>query len=501
MIAFRAVFDRGARIDGYEVWGRIGGGGMSDVWLAKHEVLAVPVVIKTLREEVVATAGTMGANRMFDEARLMARVTSPRVVRAVDAGTYQRTPYLVQEYVDGIDMAELDRGRRKALGVGLPLWVVSHVMAEACQALHAAHQAGVFHRDVKPSNLFAAPEAGIRLGDFGIAVARAEGPPQEVCGTIKFMAPEQLQGAAVDRATDVYGAGATAFDLRYGHAPFGELAQILDPDLSPPFPPPRNPAEAYFQHLLATMLAKDRADRFVDAAEPGTHFAKLSDALRPGATLDALHCLGSHRFRFGECEIELKIGDLSEEQADGIVSSANYEMKMRSGAGDSLRRRGGDEIEEEAMREGERALGVCVVTGPGRLRAKKVLHAVSAWNEASCVGRALIRALLLADELGLRTLAVPALGTGAARVSMETCANAMMTALRWHIAFGGTRLQKVTVVLWDEAKLRAFREVAEEALRGQNAGSRLVDLGLPVEGGRVTEEGATVLDTSTAVNR
>src|ERR1700722_9397795 len=183
------MLTRGARIHDYEVWGLLGEGGMSEVWLAKHTVLNSPVIFKTLRKAVAESVGEAGARRMFDEARLMARVTSPRVVRAVDAGTIDDTPYLVEEYVDGVDLAELDRERRNALGVGLPLWTVCHVMEETCRALHAAHQAGVIHRDVKPSNLFAAPETGIRLGDFGIAVANEDKPTPGVSGTLKFMAP------------------------------------------------------------------------------------------------------------------------------------------------------------------------------------------------------------------------------------------------------------------------------------------------------------------------
>ena len=137
--------------------------------------------------------------------------------------------------------------------------------------------------------------------------------------------------------------------------------------------------------------------------------------------------------------------------------------------GDSLRRRGGDTIEQEAQKDGEHALGECVATGAGTLHAKKVLHAVSAWDETSCVGRAMMRALSLADSLALPSLAMPALGTGAARVSLETCANAMATALRWRLAMGGSRLAHVVFVLADEAKLNAFRDVAVEALRGSDA--------------------------------
>jgi eukaryotic-like serine/threonine-protein kinase len=488
------MLTRGARVHDYEIWGRLGEGGMSEVWLARHAVLSVPVVFKTLRKSIADQVGPAGARRMFAEARLMARVTSSRVVRAIDAGTLEGTPYLVQEYVDGVDMAELDRDRRSALGVGLPLWFVCYVMEQTCRALHAAHQAGVIHRDVKPSNLFAAPETGIRLGDFGIAVARAESST-EVGGTLKFMAPEQLRGEPAGRTTDVYGAGATAFDLRYGRGPFAGVAEVLDPERRPDFPRPANPAEAYFQHLVQGMLAKRPEERAPELCGPAAHFATIGAALRPAGDDGGFVALGKNRFRYRDCDIELLAGDLAVQEADGLVSSARYEMTMRTGVSDALRRKGGDVIEQEATANGERALGECVATGPGALKAKRVLHAVSAWDEASCVGRATQRALAMADGLGLRTLAFPALGTGAARVTLETCANSMATALRWRLALGGSRLQRVTLVLADEAKLAQFRDVAIDALRGADTPPREADLGLAVEGS-VSPEAVTFLDPS-----
>jgi serine/threonine-protein kinase len=489
---------RGARVHDYEVWGRLGEGGMSEVWLAKHAVLCIPVIFKTLRKEIAERVGQAGARRMFNEARLMARVTSPRVVRAIDAGMLEGTPFLVQEYVDGVDTAELDRERRHALGIGLPLWTVCYVMAETCRALHAAHQAGVIHRDVKPSNLFVAPETGIRLGDFGIAVAKADAPPTEVSGTLKFMAPEQLRGEPADRRTDAYGAGATAFDLRYGSAPFVDVRAVLDDAAPPAFPGPRSPAEAYFQHVVRGLLAKPKEDRPDDLCAVASHFATLYAALRPLREKEAFAVMGKHRFRLLDCEIVLRAGDIADEEADGIVSSASYEMTMRAGVGQALRLRGGDDIEREATKGGERALGECIATFAGSLRARHVLHAVSAWNETSCVGRATQRALSLADRLGLRSLAFPALGTGSARVSMETCASAMMTALRWRLSLGGSRLRQVSVVLGDEAKLATFRDVAAEALRGDEDLPPPVDLGLPDEVVSVNAEGATFIDAGSA---
>ncbi len=462
----------GPRIRDYEIWGKLGEGGMSEVWLAKHSVLCIPVIIKTVKRDLQVDSS--GTARVLHEAKLMARIPSPRVVRAIDAGVHDGRPYLVQEYVDGIDLAELDRRRRTALGVGFPLWFVCEVMHAACEALLAAHQTGVVHRDMKPSNLFGSPQTGIRLGDFGIATAQHQS--KEVSGTIKFMAPEQLRGGDMDPGVDVWGAGATAFDLRYGRAPYSSAHEVLDPHRAPPFPVAKTPAEAYFQHLLASMLTRDVAVRPKNVLDALQHFAMLAKMLehrRRGLVVP----VDRHTFKIDECTVRLRVGDVADAACDAIVSSANHQMHMRAGASDALRRKGGDIIEEEAMAAGEQPLGSCVATTAGTLAARHILHAVSAWNEASCVGRATQRALLLADELGHRTLAIPALGTGAARVTLETCASAMLTALRLHVTLGGTRLRQVEVILWDPDSLETFREVADESLHSDTE----ADIGLAAE--------------------
>lgn len=463
---------------------------MSEVWLAKHTVLCIPVIIKTVRKHL--QVDTSGSARVLNEARLMARIPSPRVVRAIDAGVHEGRPYLVQEYVDGIDLAELDKKRRASLGVGLPLWFVCEVMHAACEGLLAAHQTGVIHRDMKPSNLFGSPQTGIRLGDFGIAAAQAA-QKSEISGTIKFMAPEQLRGAQSEPSIDVWGAGATAFDLRYGRAPFMSAAEVLDADRPPPFPYSRSPAEAHFQHVLASMLSKDLTSRPRSIVEPMHNFATLAEILRARNRRGQVLQLDKHTFRIDECTVRLRVADIADAVSDAIVSSANHRMHMRSGCAEALRARGGDVIEEEAMRGGEQPLGSCVATSAGALEAKHVLHAVSAWSETSCVGRAMQHALLLADDLGHKTLTMPALGTGAARVSMETCASSMMTALKLHMALGGTRLRQLDIALYDGACLETYAEVAEEALRG-NGDYTQVDIGLPAVEVAATPTSPTCVD-------
>ncbi len=484
-------------VPGYDVWGLIGEGGMSEVWLAKHQGLAVPVVVKTLRPALLQAHGAdEAAARVRSEARLMARVSSARIVRALDAGLVPSsgTPFLVQEYVDGLDFAELDRRRRLSLGVGLPLWLVCHVMHEVSHGLRAAHHAGVIHRDLKPSNVFGAPETGIRLGDFGIAVAVSDGVVRDSAGTLNFMAPEQFRGGDIGRFTDVWGAGATACDLRYGYSPFDSVADILDDAKPARMPAPTTPAEAYFQQVIRTMLEKDVRKRPEDMSGPLHHFAMLGRALEPPQP--TVSRLDAHTLLLGQVKVSFQVGDIATSEAEAIVNSANFEMKMRSGVGGALRERGGEEIEEQAMRGGEQPLGSCIVTKGGRLATKNVFHAVSAWNEVSCVGRAFARALLLADEHGARSVAVPALGTGAARVGLEMCANAMTTTLRWHLMLGGMRCREITVWLDSEAKRKVYQSVAEETFGMGDVGlQRAIDLGLPVEASSgPSPEGVTFLD-------
>lgn len=452
---------RGQLCKGYEVWGKLGEGGMSEVWLARHAELAMPVVIKTLRAFLAGATGS-AHDRVRDEARLMARVTSSGVVRILDFGVDEdRTPFLVQEYVDGIDLGELDRRRRNALRRPLPIWAVAELVAEAAAALKEVHQGGVVHCDVKPSNLFYSPHGRLKVGDFGVATASVAGRSGAPGGTPGFMAPEQERGAGVDFRSDVYALGATAFALRYGAAPFADGTGERRRDAMLHMPPARSPEEAYFQHIVARMMSPRPDARFDGMFTVEQLFAQLARATRPAQPVSELT---KTELRLGSTRIVLEVGDISLARVDGIVSSANYAMRMRAGVGAALVARGGVEIEQQAMACGERPLGDCVATGPGRLDCRGVLHAVGAWNEVSCVARATQRALLASEELGFTSLALPAIGTGQGRVGIEGSADAMVSALSRHLTLGGSKLREVRFVLCDASTLNRFLDVARSVL-------------------------------------
>ena len=452
----------GAEVGPFEVWGRFGEGGMSHVWLARHRRLSMPVVMKTLRD-----TDDLGAayERLLTEARLMARIPSPRVVRPVDVGVHEGCAYLAQEYVDGLDLSELERRRRRALGRGLPLWFVCQTMADIADALDGAHQTGVLHRDVKPSNIFGSPQTGLRLGDFGIARPRRIKEDVPV-GTLRFVAPEALRGETLTRRSDFYSLGATGYDLYYGKTPFDEVSDILG-SAPVPFPVARSAEEAGFQHVVGLLLERSPERRFPSLTAARRLMANLARNLKPKPAV--IH-VSRGVYQLGGLRITCEMGDIADSTVDGIVNSARDEMRMEGGVGRSLKAKGGSTIEDEALRGGKRALGECVATTGGALRCKAVLHAVSAWKEASCIARTCQRAFLLAEDLGLRTLAIPALGTGLSRVPPEASAYATMSALYHHVLLGGSRLREVRFVLHDKETFEVYVDELHEMLIGDTHG-------------------------------
>lgn len=157
--------------------------------------------------------------------------------------------------------------------------------------------------------------------------------------------------------------------------------------------------------------------------------------------------------------IEIVRGDIAQVEADAIVNAANDHLWMGAGVAGALKRAGGDEIEREAMAKGPIDVGGAVATGAGRLRARWVIHAAAMGQDlrtdADKVRRATASALRVAEEVGARSIAFPALGTGVGAFPVERCARIMVDAARHHIA-RGSKMQRVVFVLRDEGAHRAF---------------------------------------------
>jgi len=206
----------------YRVRRLIGRGGMGAVYAAMHERLGKEVALKVLPR--LAAVDPEYAMRFEREVKAAGKLDHPNVVRATDAGDDRGVPYLVMELVDGLDLTKLLRAY-SALAVG----DAAEIGRQAADALAHAHEKGIVHRDVKPSNLMVTGGGVVKLLDLGLAVfvsvvgrvdERITGPA--VLGTQDYMAPEQwvLPADVTDRA-DVYGLGCVLFQMLAGRSPFG----------------------------------------------------------------------------------------------------------------------------------------------------------------------------------------------------------------------------------------------------------------------------------------
>src|SRR5258708_2779947 len=181
---------------------------MGDVWSATDTLLKRRVAVKALLPSLVSDAEFI--TRFRTEARLMAALRHPGIVQVYDYGedtvvNGHRVDYLVMEYIEGVPLSNRIEATGK-LGIAETISVVT----QAAQALHVAHNAGIVHRDVKPSNLLVQPDGTVILVDFGVArsgnVTSLTGT-NVVLGSPRYMAPEQIAGQPVSAATDVYALG------------------------------------------------------------------------------------------------------------------------------------------------------------------------------------------------------------------------------------------------------------------------------------------------------
>jgi O-acetyl-ADP-ribose deacetylase (regulator of RNase III) len=165
-------------------------------------------------------------------------------------------------------------------------------------------------------------------------------------------------------------------------------------------------------------------------------------------------------------KVELYQGDITRLELDALVNAANNRLWMGGGVAGALKRAGGKEIEEEAVKKGPIPIGEAVVTTGGKLRAKYVIHAAVMGTDlrtnAEKIKRATKNSLLRAEELGIKSMAFPALGTGVGGFPLAECAEIMVGVIREHLS-GQTSLERVVLALFGEEAYRTF----ESSLRGE----------------------------------
>jgi serine/threonine protein kinase len=206
----------------YELKSRLAIGGMGEVWHAVDTVIDRSVAIKILKEEYVADKAFR--ERFRAEARHAALVNHEGIAGIYDFGEEEGSAYLVMELVPGEALSVILE-RERILSADRVLDIV----AQTAAALHAAHEAGLVHRDIKPGNLLITPDGRVKITDFGIARAADQVPltaTGQVMGTVQYLSPEQASGKTASPQTDIYSLGIVAYEALAGRRPFTGESQV-----------------------------------------------------------------------------------------------------------------------------------------------------------------------------------------------------------------------------------------------------------------------------------
>src|SRR5262245_50740894 len=268
---------RAKQLGQYRLKQLIGSGGMGDVYLAEHLLMKRPCAIKVIRPEKAGDPKVLA--RFEREVQATAKLSHWNSVDIFDYGrTEDGTFYYVMEYLPGMNLSELVRRYGP-----LPAARAIHLLRQACDALHEAHDVGLVHRDIKPANIFAAVRGGqfdvAKLLDFGLAkpVAKIEGDQITQEGTITgsplYMSPEQAVGDhEPDARSDIYAMGAVLYYSLTGRPPFEDekpMRVLIAHAHNAPTPPSQLNSDVPEDLELVVMrcLQKSADDRYQTAAE------------------------------------------------------------------------------------------------------------------------------------------------------------------------------------------------------------------------------------------
>ena len=260
----------------YQLSSRVAIGGMGEVWQATDLVIGRTVAIKILKDEYLGDPGFL--ERFRAEARHAALVNHEGIANVFDYGEEEGSAYLVMELVPGEALSTILE-RERVLATDRVLDMV----AQTASALHAAHAAGLVHRDIKPGNLLITPDGRVKITDFGIARIADQVPltaTGQVMGTVQYLSPEQASGQSASPSTDVYSLGIVAYEALAGRRPFTGESQVAIAMAQINETPPDLPATVSepVRNLVYACIAKKPADRPASAER----LATAAQALRRG---------------------------------------------------------------------------------------------------------------------------------------------------------------------------------------------------------------------------
>lgn len=259
----------------YRLLRRIAVGGMGEVWEANDDALARAVAVKVLRDEFAGDPGFL--ERFRTEARNSAALHHPHIAALFDYGEQDGSAYLVMELVVGEPLSDLLE--REPV---LPARRLLPMLAQSARGLHAAHLAGVVHRDVKPGNILLARSGKVKITDFGVSLAADQKTMTAtgmVMGTAQYLSPEQAVGRPATPLSDLYSLGVVAYEGLAGKRPFtGPTAvDIAVAHVNDPVPPLPAAVDKKLAALVMRLLSKEPSER----PTSGEELADLLDRLVP----------------------------------------------------------------------------------------------------------------------------------------------------------------------------------------------------------------------------
>ncbi len=198
----------------YEILGKIGTGGMADVYKAKDHKLNRFVAVKVLKPEF--REDTTFIRKFRSEAQAAAVLTHPNIVNVFDVGDDNGVYYIVMELIEGITLKEYISKKGK-----LSVKETTSIAIQVSMGLEAAHSHGIVHRDVKPQNIIISMDGKVKVTDFGIARAASSNTiSSNVMGSVHYSSPEQVRGGYSDEKSDIYSLGITLYEMVTGKVPF-----------------------------------------------------------------------------------------------------------------------------------------------------------------------------------------------------------------------------------------------------------------------------------------
>jgi serine/threonine-protein kinase len=276
----------GVTLDDFRVEKMLGRGGMGEVYLATQVSLNRPVALKVLKSDFASKPTYLG--RLKTEATAVAKLNHPNIVHVYTLGCAGDIHFIAMEYVQGTNLKEyiVKKG-------ALDLALAYSIMRQTGQAIGAAGEIGLIHRDVKPENILMTRKGRVKVADFGLCRDQeAEGmhltQSGVTMGTPLYMSPEQAQGHAVDHRSDLYSLGVTFYNMLAGVPPFRAetalalaLKQVREAPRSMLVHRPDLPPE--LDRLVLKLMAKSPADRYQSAGEMLADLAKLREVLHIGS--------------------------------------------------------------------------------------------------------------------------------------------------------------------------------------------------------------------------